>query len=1212
MLSKDKHIILGKRFSYTIVSVALAAILYFFSVHETKDTKHYADQISSFVQEQELYFSNYSKEIFEATSSNQELISWKTQHQSKADFFIYNRDSLISFTTNQVDLNLPPSVYGSQSSLVSLNNGWYLLQKKILDDKCLIGLSLIKINYKFSNTLLKNEFPISGIPYELIISDAANDFSHPIIDVKGHELGHVYFESDEDLKSINLLSYISIFFLLSALLYAIWLLASLSLCKMKPYVSFILLGSVLLLLRFIMIKHNLPSEFGHLKLFDPTLFASSFFAGSLGQLVISLLFLLLWLLWGLRFKVFDIGDTRGIKLITVFFSFATLFFSNLILWIFSSLIIDSVISLELYNILSLSVSSIVALCCILVVFYLHFIVIKNATTLSTHHKTNKLYFLCIGLFYLLFYFINQRIDFEDYFFIGVWLGAYLFLIFRLHRSQSNVFRWRFVFIHMILYALISMFLLENLYENKERSQRKFFASKLLIEKDYIAEYEFNAIASDISNDDLIKSAILNQKINLMEIRERLSVLYLRKNFQNYDFDIFIYDSAKSIVAASDSASEKFIFPKLDTTHNSALISVEDSAITDGYVGIVPFSEESAYKGALVILFKPKLFYAQNLYPELLTESQSAFSFIANFYDYAIYTDGKLLLQKGDYPYPYYWQSSDWKEGDDGFFETSEWEHFITKSKKKSVIVSIKQEGFFEPMATFSYFFIILSLLALLTWTLQKFVFKNSIDESAKISFRTKLQAAMMFVVAFAFFVIGFVTVSFIEQQYETYYAERFSKKVKSILTGLEYSIKQHVSSINEAADVMKLEASKLSEINNMDINIYDKSGYLLQSTRPEIFQRGLISKRIDPVALDKMLIERENQFIQKEHIGRLTYSSFYIPLRNKEKIVLGYLNIPYLQKSQDVQKEVSSFLITILNVYAFLLICAGIISFFIANSITKPLQFISEKLKQLNLQQANEPIEWKSNDEIGKLIGEYNKMIVQLDRSARQLAKREREMAWRQMARQIAHEIKNPLTPMKLSIQHLQRAIDDNSPNVSELAKRVNRTLIEQIDNLSSIASAFSSFASMPKPNNVKVNINQILSDIVGLFEKDSGCELSFLPSPSNRDIFADKSQLISVFNNLIKNAIQSTDERNDGKIDISVKEETGNIIVAVSDNGKGIAPEQFDKVFVPNFTTKSSGTGLGLAISKQIIDNLNGSISFESKVGKGTTIYVSIPLSVV
>ena len=230
-------------------------------------------------------------------------------------------------------------------------------------------------------------------------------------------------------------------------------------------------------------------------------------------------------------------------------------------------------------------------------------------------------------------------------------------------------------------------------------------------------------------------------------------------------------------------------------------------------------------------------------------------------------------------------------------------------------------------------------------------------------------------------------------------------------------------------------------------------------------------------------------------------------------------------------------LVALMNVYVFLLICAAILAFFISNSITRPLTLISEKLRILNLNKQNERIEWKSHDEIGVLIGEYNKMIEELEQSARKLARSERESAWREMAKQIAHEIKNPLTPMKLSIQYLQRAIDAGQPNIEELAMKVARTLEEQIENLSSIATAFASFAKMPKAENEIINLNELLRSIAALFDKQEKITVSFTSESESPLVFADKNQLVSVFNNLVKNATQSISENRQGFVDINVKE---------------------------------------------------------------------------
>jgi len=290
------------------------------------------------------------------------------------------------------------------------------------------------------------------------------------------------------------------------------------------------------------------------------------------------------------------------------------------------------------------------------------------------------------------------------------------------------------------------------------------------------------------------------------------------------------------------------------------------------------------------------------------------------------------------------------------------------------------------------------------------------------------------------------------------------------------------------------------------------------------------------------------------------------------------------------------------------LIGAIVVSYFISKSVTRPLNFIAEKMQIVNLGKRNELIEWNSRDEIGVLVRQYNRMIRELENSAEQLARTERESAWREMAKQIAHEIKNPLTPMKLSIQYLQKAIDEKNPRVHELAAKVTQTLVEQIDNLSAIATSFSSFAKMPKGENEAVDLNIMLQGICELFGKEENVSVSFTTSVEKPMVFADKNQLLSVFNNLVKNGIQSVPESQGPTIDIAISEQHEMIQVKVIDNGIGISEENYSKVFVPNFTTKSSGTGLGLAIALQIIEGAGGAIWFESVVGQGTSFFVVLP----
>ena len=263
----------------------------------------------------------------------------------------------------------------------------------------------------------------------------------------------------------------------------------------------------------------------------------------------------------------------------------------------------------------------------------------------------------------------------------------------------------------------------------------------------------------------------------------------------------------------------------------------------------------------------------------------------------------------------------------------------------------------------------------------------------------------------------------------------------------------------------------------------------------------------------------------------------------------------------------------------------------------------------MKLGKENKPIEWNSDDEIGRLVKEYNNMIQKLGESAETLAKSERESAWREMAKQVAHEIKNPLTPMKLSVQHLQHSYKEQRPGWDKNIERMTQTMIEQIDTLAHIASEFSNFAKMPKANNEKINIADTITNVVALYNETENCKIEFNSVVNNLFVLADREQLQRVFNNLIKNAIQSVPETREGKIFITLEKPNNTVLIKIQDNGTGISDEMKDKIFTPNFTTKSTGMGLGLAMVKSIIENCGGVIWFETIVDKGTVFFIALPL---
>ena len=427
----------------------------------------------------------------------------------------------------------------------------------------------------------------------------------------------------------------------------------------------------------------------------------------------------------------------------------------------------------------------------------------------------------------------------------------------------------------------------------------------------------------------------------------------------------------------------------------------------------------------------------------------------------------------------------------------------------------------------------------------------------------------------------------------------------------ELSVFDDVMQVYDIGYKQKMERiiTKISEVHAVDINLYDLDGNLKVSSLPLPYNKGIVSNKLDPLAYYHLHELKEIQFFQQETIGTLEYLSNYVPVIDESGREYAYLNIPYFTSLTKLRQEISFFLVAIINLNAFIFLIAGIVAFFITNRITRSFSFISNKMKEVNLGKMNEAITWNRNDEIGQLVKEYNKMVAKLDNSAVALAKSERESAWREMARQVAHEIKNPLTPMKLSLQHLQKAIDNNTVNVKELTKSVARTLVEQIDHLSHIAEEFSQFANIGSPRKEIFDLNESLKLVTQLHTITDSLQLEWMPVNEPVMINADRTHINRLFNNLIQNAKQAIPD--DKKAYIEIKEVLliNSVLVTVKDNGTGISDEMLSKIFTPNFTTKTSGTGLGLAMCKGIVEENKGDIWFETVVGAGTTFYVELPL---
>jgi nitrogen fixation/metabolism regulation signal transduction histidine kinase len=440
-----------------------------------------------------------------------------------------------------------------------------------------------------------------------------------------------------------------------------------------------------------------------------------------------------------------------------------------------------------------------------------------------------------------------------------------------------------------------------------------------------------------------------------------------------------------------------------------------------------------------------------------------------------------------------------------------------------------------------------------------------------------------------------------------------------------YSIQQeftNMSSLKNASigilssPVQTFNAADLKSISerlSLNYNVFSlDSGKLIYTSLPELFKREIIADRLDYATLKNLRSETFGNMIDKGQVGLLRFLSSYFIVHNDEGKELGIVELPFFLSNSNQRSETTTIITTLINIYIFVFLISAVLAFFLTQSVTKPFNYIIKQFTKINLTKTNEPLKWFDSDEIGVLIKEYNRMLRKLENSTVLLAKNEREMAWREMAKQVAHEIKNPLTPMKLSLQMLERAIKNNATNVNEIAVKVTKTLVEQIDNLSLIATNFSNFAKLPSSKKEVFPLNEFLYSVTGMYHDDQQNEFLFMIPEYEIMLFADKSQIIRVFTNVIQNAIQSIPEDKKGNIALTVSKIKNNFVrISISDNGEGISEEKGKSLFQPYFTTKTSGTGLGLAMCKDIIEESGGKISFESVIEEGTVFHIDLPVHI-
>lgn len=727
-------------------------------------------------------------------------------------------------------------------------------------------------------------------------------------------------------------------------------------------------------------------------------------------------------------------------------------------------------------------------------------------------------------------------------------------------------------------------------ENEMR-MRKAIAEKYDRVTDPTTNYTLSIAITYLDNRFLLNnfSRFRNREQNRFLRDSILKESFAQYNIR-YDTRIYVFDSLNSPVNNSDSRS----YPELNTiftvqsrpTVIPDLNFLETSFDRLTYITRRVIRDSSGVVGTFFLVSTPRQYSSSDaLYPELFRQVSRRDEENSPVYSYAVYEDGVLVPSSTKYPFQITLSKNqipdkDFEQRRNGDYD----ELWYRASNHKVIVVARKRNLLLESITLFSYLFcaflFMVGLLQLIRIILRVFKERTSFNLFGQFTIRSQIQGTVIFISILSFIIIGVATISFFIERYNRNNIDKLSRTAAIMVKELQKRLSDTTTfnpSLSDSASYINLQklVNEVADIHNADVNVYDLDGKLQVSSEMEVYDKGILSKQMHPLAYYHLNRLREVQFVQKEILSSLDYWSIYATVRNDDGEVVQYLNIPYFITQVELKQEISNFLVTIINLNAFIFLIAGVIALFVTNKITQSFSVIGDKMREITLGKTNEEIVWDKNDEIGELVKQYNKMVHQLEASAEALARSEREGAWREMARQVAHEIKNPLTPMKLSIQYLQRASDSNQPNVKELTAGVATTLIEQIDHLSKIAADFSQFANIGNKKIELVDLHQVIGILVDLYGSNPKVEIDWQRIPGSVVMKADKTHMNRVFTNLLANAVDACQGREGCDIQIKEVQNDGVITISIKDNGEGIPAEMHSKIFMPNFTTKTSGTGL-------------------------------------
>lgn len=1138
-----------------------------------------------------------------------------------------NKITILEYIDNKLwywsdnDFDVPPVYIDSlfNKRLVFLQNGWFLTKIIQSRNEKIVGLLRVRTDYGFENNIITSGFEKEyDTPANVGLSVFKESSEYHIFNKEGDFLFSLLFPEAKGSTYfilVPLCLWTSAFFLIIILVFrTVKILNARNRAPAGICFSFLIFSLIYL---YILLAGR-PLAIFQTELFSPYRFNLNSIIPSLGHLVV--LGILSAAFFSLLFRYmpamqFNPGTGFNKYIFLTLLLFAGALILSIYHWIFSQLIATSNINFETFKVLELSfftVAGFVSVLLLLLVplFYL-LLVFKSTRLLKT--ETVILSIVSSAIIPVFIFHSSQRIlvPFVLFYLVtasGLWL---------LSRKAIGLFTLTVIF--SMITGFYYVYFITILSEEKITENLKTMAVSQSTEHDPEAEHLLLDLWPVIEKDTTLSGMMkvdFFSKDNFERISNYLQDNYFTGFWKDYHFSLVLCQNDQPLIIENEKFQDCFNFFDERIQRNGRKLTgsnfyyIDNQGGRSDYLGRIFYTSTTNKTNGLFIEIYNDVNILQPGYSELLLDKRYHGYSGLKEYSFAKYINGEMVLGTGEFPYDKSDTEYIGKYSDYRIFRSEGFNHILLKSGNTTVIISRPVLTIGDIIISFAYLFSFILLFSnLVVLLIRRPVVKNL----NIFNFRQKLQLSYVGILLFSFVMIGIVVAYITIGQYRTKHYENIKEKLNSVYMELDsiLSSEKYLTPDWKGGGYTSLNdlLIRLSNVFNTDINLYNINGFLIATSRQEIFDRDLAGPRINNIAFNN-LKQAKSEYYQKEKIGKLEYLSAYVPFYNTEKRVIAYLNLPYFRMQSVLAKEISNLVVAVINFALLLIVITMALAVFISGRLTSPLAMLGKGLATVGVGKKSEHLTYRGNDEIGELVRQYNRMVDEIEESTHKLANSEREFAWREMAKQIAHEIKNPLTPMKLNVQQLLKSWNDKVPGFEKTIERFTKNQIEYIDDLSSIATAFSSFAKMPVTNPVDVNILDQIRISLELFKNTDNVSFKVhWPHENKIFVFVDKEQLNGVFSNLIKNAIQSIPPDREGIITLSLEVKRDNVIVSIADNGSGIPESLRKNLFTPNFTTKSSGTGLGLSIARKYIENADGKIWFESEADKGSVFHFELPV---